>query len=879
MNDLFDRLRAAVADRYRIERELGQGGMAMVYLAHDLRHERRVALKILRPELAAVIGAERFLAEIKTTANLQHPHILPLHDSGEAGGSVFYVMPYVEGESLRKRLDREKQLPVEDAIKTTREVAAALDYAHRHGVIHRDIKPENILLHDGTALVADFGIALAVSTAGGGSRMTETGMSLGTPHYMSPEQAMGERELTPRSDVYALGCVLYEMLVGEPPFTGPTPQAIVAKVITEKPPLATTARESVPRNVSRVIQKALAKLPADRFGSAAAMAEALGRPGWTDPEGVPAEEGPPVSRPGRRLIAGLGGLALVATVAALWGWLRPRPDPPVIASYLKLPADESLPGSLTATLAPDGSALAYVGPGSGDAAGRIWVKRRSELHGTPLAGTDGVSSLFFSPDARWIAFFAGAKLKKVPSSGGGVISLADVPSSYQWGGWLDDDRIVFAGPSFTLKIMSADGGTAETVVGAIPGRGAVGAVPLPGSRGFFYAACGINCSVSDLWVHDLEAGQSKKLLDNVLFATYAHTGHLLYSPGDGTVLAAPFDLASLTVEGPGVPVLEGLARFRGFEVTRTGTLFYQEGEASTGTPVWVTRDGRATEIDSAWKGEVGSVALSPDGRRLALTHNTVGSGEQDVWIKELDRGPLSRLTFGEDDFGRPAWTPDGRSVLFVSGTTGRGRAYQRRADGTGPLTILADSGQFWSEAAYSRDGRWLVIRTFKVAGPVRDIFARRTTGDTTLLPIANTAADEYGPTLSPDGRWVAYTSQETGSPEVYVRPFPNAADGKYQVSANGGSEPLWSHSGREIFYVNASNQMVAASVAVAPSFSVTGQKVLFSVTSFQRDATHRLYDVAPGDQRFLMVSLGSLSRSADVIVENWTQELKAKLRR
>jgi len=238
------RLTAALADRYRIERELGHGGMATVYLAHDLKHDRQVALKVLRPELAAVIGADRFLKEIKVTANLQHPHILGLIDSGEVDGLLYYVMPYVEGESLRDRLTHEKQLPIDDAVRITREVANALDYAHRHHVIHRDIKPENILLHEGQALVADFGIALAVSAAGG-TRMTETGLSLGTPHYMSPEQAMGEREITARSDVYALGAVLYEMLVGEPPFTGPTAQAIVAKVVTEAPrPLSRSATRS-----------------------------------------------------------------------------------------------------------------------------------------------------------------------------------------------------------------------------------------------------------------------------------------------------------------------------------------------------------------------------------------------------------------------------------------------------------------------------------------------------------------------------------------------------------------------------------------------------------------------------------------------------------
>ena len=273
-------LTASLADRYRIERVLGAGGMATVYLAHDLKHDRRVAIKVLRNELAAVIGADRFLSEIKTTANLQHPHILSLFDSGAVDGTVFYVMPFVEGESLRDQLAREKQLPLEDALRMGREVADALQYAHAHGVIHRDIKPENILLQGGHALVADFGIALAASKVGG-NRMTETGMSLGTPQYMSPEQAMGERELDARTDIYALGCVMFEMLAGEPPFTGPTAQAIVAKVVTAPAPSVRSKRDTVPEYVDDAIRVALQKTPADRFRSAAEFAAALGPAGAT----------------------------------------------------------------------------------------------------------------------------------------------------------------------------------------------------------------------------------------------------------------------------------------------------------------------------------------------------------------------------------------------------------------------------------------------------------------------------------------------------------------------------------------------------------------------------------------------------------------------
>src|SRR3954469_10412447 len=298
MPETQNRLQLALSDRYRIDREIGAGGMATVYLAEDLRHDRRVAVKVLRPELAAVIGAERFLAEIQLTANLQHPHILPLFDSGEADSFLFYVMPFVEGETLRDRLTREKQLAVPDALRIAEEVAAALDYAHRHGVVHRDIKPENILLHDGSALVADFGIALAASKAGG-ARMTETGMSLGTPHYMSPEQAMGEREITARSDVYALGCVLYEMLTGEPPFTGATAQAVVARVVTEAPRPILPQRHTIPLEVEGAILVALEKLPADRFASAAEFADALKGRG-TAPTRVSAAAAAAMAGVGRR---------------------------------------------------------------------------------------------------------------------------------------------------------------------------------------------------------------------------------------------------------------------------------------------------------------------------------------------------------------------------------------------------------------------------------------------------------------------------------------------------------------------------------------------------------------------------------------------------
>src|SRR5688572_19631138 len=378
--------------------------MATVYLADDLRHSRRVAVKVLRPELAVVIGAERFLAEIKTTANLQHSHILPLIDSGVADGFLFYVMPFVDGESLRDRLTREKQLPINDAVRIGTEVAYALDYAHRHGVIHRDIKPENILLHDGQALVADFGIALAASKAG--SRMTETGMSLGTPHYMSPEQAMGEREITARSDVYALGAMLYEMLTGDPPFTGSTAQAVVARVLTEAPRPMLPQRHTIPPHVEAAVLTALEKLPADRFASAAEFADAIAGKTYaaTAPSSAPGGTAVRAVRRDARwrdpATLGLAAVAVVAAAAAVWGWMRPAPVLPVNRFSLFLPPEQALQPTIVSgnrvAISPDGQRLVYVGPA--ERGGRLWHRELNQLNSTPIPGTEGAASPSFSPD-------------------------------------------------------------------------------------------------------------------------------------------------------------------------------------------------------------------------------------------------------------------------------------------------------------------------------------------------------------------------------------------------------------------------------------------------------------------------------------------------
>jgi serine/threonine-protein kinase len=885
--DSISRLSSALTDRYTIERELGQGGMATVYLAHDVRHDRKVALKVLRPELSAILGADRFLQEIKTTANLQHPHILPLHDSGEADGMVFYVMPFIEGESLRDRLTHEQQLPVDDAVRITREVAEALDYAHRQGVIHRDIKPENILLHDGRALVADFGIALAVSRSEGGTRMTETGMSLGTPHYMSPEQAMGEREVTAKSDVYALGCVLYEMLTGEPPFTGPTAQAIIARVMTEEPRSLTLQRRTIPQHVEAAAVAALAKLPADRFQTAAQFAEALANPAFastastastaaTAATALSAATAPTAST---ALTASIALTAIFALLAA-WGWLG-RPDPPAqrVARHLVELADNvgvRRSGAESAlAISPDGLRIAFVSD-SGD--GLLWVRRLDELRPQPLLGTDGARWPTFSPDGEWIAFVRRGGLEKVRTDGGATIKLADsVSSSFGGVAWLDDDTMIFSDEGLGLRRIDAAGGPVSEWLTPASGRGEAAPTPLPDARGVLFLSCSSNCVDMAVRVLDFESGEVHVVAEEAVRGWYLPTGHVVYVRRDGAALAAPFDLGSLSVTGPAVPVLEGVqitTRFPQLAVAENGTLLY--GMGATGgiqqlSIVSVDRAGQVIDVDSTWSGSFNSFALAPDGRAVAVG---VGlGGGRDIWIKRLDDGLFTRLTFSGVD-RRPAWSPDGMSVAFVRDTLTGGDVYVRDADGLNPDRVLARTDRMVQAVEWSRDGQWLVLRTDNTDAGRGDILGVRLSGDTGATPLVASPYEELHPSLSPDGRWIAYTSNESGQQEVYVRPFPATDGGRWQVSIGGGSHPRWSPDGRELFYLSG-GRLIAARVADGPAFAVAERAPLFAMNvALLIDGFHTTYEVTPDGQSFLFISTPFVRPDEAVtgrlvLVENW----------
>ncbi|HSB55839.1 MAG TPA: WD40 repeat domain-containing serine/threonine protein kinase [Gemmatimonadales bacterium] len=705
MTDISNRLANALADRYRIERELGQGGMATVYLAQDLKHDRKVAIKVLRPELAAVIGADRFLTEIKTTANLQHPHILALHDSGRTVGQsdgrteefLFYVMPFVEGESLRDRLNREKQLPIPDAVRIATEVAGALDYAHRHGIIHRDIKPENVLLHDGRALVADFGIALAASSAGG--RMTETGMSLGTPTYMSPEQAMGERTLDARTDVYALGCVLYEMLTGEPPFTGPTAQAIVAKVLTDEPRRVSELRRSVPPAVEAAIGTALEKLPADRFGAMAEFAAAL------QSTGVPARgTAPRRSGWSAPVLITLGVAALALGVAL--GRLLPRhAEVPAVIGFHPIRLTHS-GGVGCAAISPDGREFAAVSGSYSEetrCSGTLLIRAvPSGVDQVVLQWISHVYGIHWNPSAT-LLLLAGAPegrsegLWVLPRGGGAPRQLStSYPSAF---GFLDDQRIFLAGAGGLRIVDARSGETVDSLPGLHVGPREVIEWTPDGTR-LVRVAPDVHQGAQVLTA---KGTVTDSIPGSVQRASWAGPTRIVYylnrAFGTGDLMIRDVDPATGRFRGAPSVLWAALPAITGLSTSRTGgrmmvvvrPVVDEQHVVQTATP------GTSRIMVRSLNAYLGDPHLSPDGSRIAYTREDA-LGFNAYWIA-ADGGEEHSITGDSVATVNADWLDDHRVVTFTAaGEVGNvdletGRA--RRIETRGPGQLIGIFRDLW----------------------------------------------------------------------------------------------------------------------------------------------------------------------------------------
>ena len=897
-----ERFSAALADRYRIERELGAGGMATVYLAEDLRHDRKVAIKVLKPELAAVLGAERFVVEIKTTAALSHPHILPLFDSGTADGFLFYVMPYIKGETIREKLNRETQFGVEEAVRIAREVADALDHAHRNGVIHRDIKPENILLHDGRAMVMDFGIALAVSAAAGG-RMTETGLSLGTPHYMSPEQATAEKEITARSDVYSLASVLYEMLAGQPPHIGGAAQQVIMKIITDVARPVNELRRNVPPNVAAALATALEKLPADRFEDARAFAAALANPAYRGGAAAtrPALAGRSWGRDPRTWV--VLGAVIVTTLMAFLPDARDGSNSdrsaPLLSVRLALPAGERIVGagadrglnadrpSRTAfAFSPDGGTIVFVGMRGG--VRQLFLRPLTAEASAPIVGTEEAESPFFSPDGRSIAYWATDRLMRVPVVGGTPTEVARV-GRITGGTWSEDDRIVVGVSGTGLLMVSPTG---AFPMDTIAGSGAILPHFLPGGEALLLTEqrglSGAELNVSLLRLAD---GEITRLISAASDARYVPSGHLVFAR-NGAMFAVSFDLRRRVITGtPTLVLSDVMVGLNGYNViahtgamqaaiSAQGHLLYLEGGVTPDRPLSILsadRAGRASTLTAAGVRDYFALQLSPDERRLAVGTRGLQAA---VLVYDLDRGSGSLLTAP----GRalwPLWTPDGQRIIRLGVEDDTAAMIWSPADGSRPaVPLVPGKARSLVAAFWAPDG--LYAMTLSTNGLVRVDTA---SGEVQPVPNLPEGASHFD--LSADGRWLSYTAPEPGMTrtQVFVQPWP-ALDRRWQVSVDGGVGSKWTKNGRELLFTwqvgidTVSGQRVyrvfAVPIITVPGFAAGSPQKLFDLP-FGVTTTIRPWDATSDGSRIFVLSGRDLFSPPGEprLLVNWLPTLRA----
>jgi serine/threonine-protein kinase len=869
MTSVPERLVAALADRYRIERELGAGGMATVYLAADLKHDRKVAIKVLKPELAAVLGAERFVVEIKTTASLSHPHILPLFDSGTADGFLFYVMPFIKGETIREKLNRETQFGVDEAVRIAREVADALDYAHRNGVIHRDIKPENILLHDGRAIVMDFGIALAVSAAAGG-RMTETGLSLGTPHYMSPEQATAEKEISARSDQYSLASVLYEMLAGQPPHVGGAAQQVIMRIITESARPVNEFRRNVPPNVVAALTKALEKLPADRFASAREFADALANAGFATSPAVTNGSTLALTTPRRRVALG-SAIAAVGAIAFLLGRFgagsSANEEPRATFSTLEPGADEEWTLNTTFdgfAISPDGRNVALT-VRSRDSHGII-IRSLDSLGARRLANTGGATMPFWSPDGRSLGFFAEGRLRVIELAIGAVRAICPAASP-QGGTWGANDVIVFV-PELGPNVFrtSAKGGDC-TRLRTLPSPPTRTLRPLflgdgehfvvSSSNGAWLGSAGDD-SVSLLAQFD---GTSQE-------AVVGLPDYLLYTPqgAERTYFHAQrIDVAARRLVGPIVPLLRSVTGGSGRTAMMTsanGTLLAELPRSGDSRRFGRFQSGSWRDTTTAPARVFRGFRASNDGRQLV-----VGGFRISVWdVRRNLWSDIVPLETPPRPMSNPIWSPSDTAVAIAAGSVAVGTTDRRIRP------FPADSGRPITALDWSPDGRHIAfLHPANSGARFPEIWVLDVSTGARQRMFEET--EEVGDLrFAPDGGRVVYGMSGT----LFIRPFPGPGVA-VRVLPGEGHRPVWSANGRSLYYEDAQGN-----IAVVP-VGATGEATAASEIAVPRDRIEQLlpeygdfwFDVARGTND-LFVSASGSRRHTLTLVQNWPALLAQK---
>jgi Tol biopolymer transport system component/predicted Ser/Thr protein kinase len=873
---------------YEILSAIGAGGMGEVYRARDTRLERTVAVKVLPEHLTSNEELrQRFEREAKTISQLSHPHICALYDVGREGDRDFLVMEYLEGETLAARLDK-GALPAEQLLRYGIEIADALDKAHRQGIVHRDLKPGNVMLTKSGVKLLDFGLAkfqaaVRQDALSGVSRqatqaqasapLTERGTVLGTFQYMAPEQLEGG-EADARSDIFAFGAVLYEMATGRKAFSGKSQASLIGSILRDDPPSVNEIAPMTPPALNRVIKTCLAKDPEDRFQTAHDVKLQLQ---WIAEGGSQAGLPAPVAarrKSRERLAWGVAAAAIAAAALLGAGYLRraPAKGSPI---RFEIPTPDGVSLIDAPKISPDGKLLAF---NASDSTGlfRIWVRPLGALTAQPLAGTEGAARPFWSPDSRFLGFFADGKLKKIEVSGGPPQKICDYPTGAD-GSWSQEGVILFDGRvGDPIMRVSAEGGTPVAGVKADTSRKeTMVAWPefLPDGRHFLYEAQGQKQEDHMYRIGSLDSKESRALAPAQSLVTYAPPGHLLFVR-ESTLVAQPFDAKAMKTTGEPVPLAEhvgtiatGLARF---SASRNGILAYRTGDSGSRF-LWFDRSGK--ELSAVGDpGEYGDMLLSPAGDRLAYVLNDPRAGKADVWIRDLARGASSRFTFDPGTDIQPLWSPDGKTIVFSSDRGGQFDLYTKAAGGGGQEQLLFHSDEMKLAYDWSRDGRYIAFQS-RGQKTGWDIWVLPTFGDRKPISFLQTQFGETRPVFSPDGKWIAYQSNESGRAEIYVQNFPGPG-GKWQVSTAGGVEPAWRADGKELFFGGLDQKIMAVEIQAGETFEAGVPRALFRATIQPVRNVRSHYLVSADGQRFLLLApLGRESMVPTTVVVNWNAGL------
>jgi len=876
---------------YKVIEKIGQGGMGEVYRAEDTNLSRDVAIKVLPEQFTKdPQRLARFEREAKLLASLNHPNIAAIYGFEEADDVRFLAMELVPGETLAERVAK-GPVPVEETLEICRQIAEGVEAAHEKGVIHRDLKPANVkVTPEGKVKILDFGLAKAFEGEAPVTdisqsptlteEMTRAGVILGTAAYMSPEQARG-KPVDKRADIFAFGAVLYELLTGKRAFEGETVTDTLASILARDPNWVALP-DTTPLRIKELLQDCLQKEVHNRVHDVSQLRiqikKALDEPATVSPTGV-TSAAQPVRQ---RWVMTVGLVVLALAVGGVVTWLLIPPSSPEqsLNRFVITPSPPVLLASVAhneVAISPDGRQLVYMGDSEGRR--QLYLRSLDNFVDKPIPGTEHPQGMvFFSPDGESIGFFAEGKLKKTSLAGGSPITLCDAPRGFWSGDWFED-TIVFTTTVESgrgLYRVSANGGEPEMLatVNLDEGEQLYGLPDfLPDGKHILFTIRFNTGHQTDLL--SLETGERKVVLENARAAHYLSTGHLVYEQrGTGNLMVVPFDLAALEVTGDSVSVVQGVSQVNNtvdYAISDNGTLVYVPITSTGGlnrTLVWVDREGKEEPLAAELR-SYESPRISPDGSRLAITINEPGG--RDVWIYDLEREIPTRLTFDTFEDLFPVWTPDGQRIVFGSSRDGGSvRLVWKAADGTGQVESLATGPGNHAALSFSPDGKSLVF----LQGTALQVLSME--GERTSQPLFQSRHRERLGRISPDGYWIAYESNESGRQEVYVRPFPNVEEGKWQISRDGGTEPVWAPRGQELFYRNGGAMMVVGIKAEPTTITAGSPEVLFT-GRYTSGLPVANYDISPDGQRFLMIKAAEEEEGQQGqinVVINWFEELK-----